>query len=140
MEQNPNKQLLNSEIQQETAWADQANTLVSLGKRLNVAKDIIGSIEAFKKALDIYRRLAKANPAAYEPDLARSLNNLSNRLSDVGDREGALEAIREAVDIRRRLAKANPAAYEPDLAGSLNSLARCLSRSEERRVGKECTG
>jgi hypothetical protein len=56
-------------------------------------------------------RLAKAQPAAFEPDLATSLNNLSLRLSDSGDRGGALRAIQEAVELSRRLAKAQPAAF-----------------------------
>ncbi|MFI6582822.1 tetratricopeptide repeat protein [Embleya sp. NPDC050493] len=74
-------------------------------------------------AHDILRRLAKADPAAYEPDLAMSLNNLSIRLGEVGGRAEGLTAIEEAVAIRRRLAAANPAAYEPDLATSLNNLS-----------------
>ena len=68
---------------------------------------------------DHYRRLAAANPAAFEPDLARSLNHLGIRLSNLGRREPALQATEEAVEIRRRLAAANPAAFEPDLARAL---------------------
>ena len=36
-----------------------------------------------QEALGIYRRLDKANPAAYRPGLAMSLNNLANRMSGV---------------------------------------------------------
>ena len=68
-----------------------------------------------EEAVELYRRLAAANPAAYEPHLADSLNNLSIRLADAGRREEALAAIEEAVGIRRRLAAAS-ASYEPDLA------------------------
>ena len=76
------------------------------------------------------RRLAAANPAAHEPDLAMSLNNLSNRLAEAGRREQeALTAINDAVTIRRRLAAANPAAYEPDLASSLNNLSIRLAEA-----------
>ena len=100
--------------------------LNNLSNQLSDSGDIPGALEAIREAVDIYRRLAEANPPAYEPDLAMSLNNLSNRLSDSGDIPGALEAIREAVDIRRRLAEANPPAYEPVLARSLGTYGLIL--------------
>src|SRR5262249_50330650 len=74
------------------------------------------ALTATTEAVQIYRRLAQANPAAYDPDLALSLNNLGNRLSGLGRREDALTATTEAVQIYRRLAQANPPAYDPDLA------------------------
>ena len=80
----------------------------------------------------MYRRLAAANPAAYEPDLATSLNNLSIRLAEAGRRDEALTAIQDAVEIYRRLAAANPAAYEPDLAMSLNNLSIRLADAGRR--------
>jgi tetratricopeptide (TPR) repeat protein len=86
-------------------------------------------LRAIEEAVEIYRRLAQAQPAAFEPALASSLNNLSNRLSDSGDRPGALRAIEEAVEIYRRLAQAQPAAFGPDLAISLNNLSNRLSDS-----------
>ena len=86
-----------------------------------------GALAASKEAVDIRRRLAAANPARFEPDLAASLNNLSIRLSDAGEGPGALAASKETVDIRRRLATANPARFEPDLASSLNNLSIRLS-------------
>ena len=61
------------------------------------AGDRPGALKTAQEAVDIYRRLAKTNPAAYEPDLAMSINNLANRLSETGDRPGALKAAQEAV-------------------------------------------
>ncbi len=87
------------------------------------------ALEVIHEAVQIYRRLAQANAARYEPDLASSLNNLSNGLGDAGDNPGALAAIREAVEIYRRLAGASPARYEPDLAMSLNNLSNRLSEA-----------
>jgi len=83
----------------------------------------VGAVLSTQDAVKIRRRLAAANAAAHEPNLAGSLNNLSNRLGDVGRRDEALAAIQDAVEIRRRLAAANAAAYEPDLALSLNNLS-----------------
>ena len=91
----------------------------------------------------MYRRLAAANPAAYEPDLAMSLNNLSVDLADAGRRDEALTASQDAAKIRRRLAAANPAAYEPDLAMSLNNLSNRLAeagrKDESERVSREAS-
>jgi len=95
------------------------------------------ALEAIREAVEIRRRLAKANPVAFEPDLATSLNNMSSHLSDVGNKKGALEAIRKAVEIRRRLAKANPAAFEPDLASSLNNLSNSLSDVGDKKDALE---
>ena len=80
-----------------------------------------------REALDLYRVLAEANPAAYNPDLAMSLNNYANRLAGFGKRAEALGPALEAVNLRRGLAEANPAAYTPDLAMSLNNYANRLA-------------
>ena len=86
-----------------------------------------------------YRRLAAANPAAFEHDLARVLNNLGIRLSALGEWEQALDAIQEAVEISRRLAAANPAAFEPNLAMALNSLCVRLSALGRREQALDAT-
>ncbi|MBY0275544.1 tetratricopeptide repeat protein, partial [Candidatus Binatia bacterium] len=85
------------------------------------------AVAAAQEALDLHRRLAKARPDAFEPDLATSLNNLGAMLSDLGRREDALAAAQEALTIRRRLANARPDAFEPELAASLNNLGNMLS-------------
>jgi tetratricopeptide (TPR) repeat protein len=72
------------------------------------------------------RRLAQANPAAYEPDLALSLSNLSVRLAAVGRREEGLAAIQDAVEVRRRLAEARPHIFLADLAEALNNQSNAL--------------
>jgi Tetratricopeptide repeat len=81
--------------------------------------DRAGALRASVAAVDIRRRLAQAQPAAFEPALATSLNNLSIRLSESRDRAGALRAIQAAVEIYGRLAQVQPAAFEPALASSL---------------------
>jgi tetratricopeptide (TPR) repeat protein len=73
--------------------------------------------------VEIRRRLAQADPSAFEPDLAISLNNLGIYLSAAGRQEEALAAYAEVVEIRRRLAQADPSAFEPDLARSLGTFA-----------------
>ena len=53
------------------------------------------------EAVEIRRRLAGADPAAHEDELASSLNSLGIRLSDLGRTEEALAATSEVVEIRR---------------------------------------
>ena len=88
-----------------------AELLARVSARAGDAGDRGGALASITEAVEHYRRLAEAGPAAYLPDLAGSLNNLSNHQSETGDRGGALASITEAVDIRRRLAEAGPAAY-----------------------------
>ena len=112
--------------EQQAHWAN------NLSIRLSDVGERKAALEAAREAVELYRGLAEASPAAYAPDLAGSLNNLANCLSAVGERNEALEAAREAVRLRRALAEASPAAYAPALAGSLNNLAAFLSA-----VGKQ---
>ena len=88
----------------------------NLGHRLSRPGRRDEALAPTDEAVDIYRRLAQANPAAFVPDLARSLNNLGIRLSGLGRGTRRWPPTDEAVEIRRRLAQANPAAFEPDLA------------------------
>ena len=112
--------------EQQAHWANNLSIrLFDVGERNE-------ALEAARKAMELYRGLAEASPAAYTPRLAASLNNLANCLSAVGEHNEALEAAREAVRLRRALAEAFPAAYTPDLAMSLNNLANCLSAVGER--------
>ena len=89
-----------------------------------------------KSALDVFERLAKANPDAYEPDLAGTQVNLANLYKDT-QRFAESEAMyKSALDVYERLAKANPDAYEPDLARTQVNLAcvymstQCFAESE----------
>jgi len=100
----------------------------NLGLRLT-ASVIFAENGNYKRAMkiseeitSIYQRLATANPAAYEPDLAASLNNLAIRYSESGRRNEAIAPAEKARDIYERLATENPAAYEPNLANSFGTL------------------
>jgi hypothetical protein len=108
---------------------ERAGLLTNLSVHLSDSGDEASALAAIREAAEIHRRLAQANPARFEPDLASSLNNLSLRLGASGDAAAALVAIREAVEIRRRLAQANPARFDSDLARSLNNFAIPLAES-----------
>ncbi len=77
----------------------------------------------YDEALNLYRNLAKTNPAVYEPNVATTLNNLANLYGAQNKMKEAQEAYDEALKIRRNLAKINPAVYEPDVAMTLINLS-----------------
>jgi len=55
-------------------WLEQLGSgLGTLAGRLGDAGDGAGALAAIREAVDLYRRLAAANPARFEPDLAGSL-------------------------------------------------------------------
>ena len=79
--------------------------------------------EKYALAIGVYRQLAKANPSAYQSDVAMTLNNLANLHKDTGRLKEAEKEYEEALGIRRKLTEANPSAYLPDMATTLNNLA-----------------
>ena len=113
---------------------EQATILNSLSNRLGESGDSVAALTTISEAVEIRRRLAHANPARFEPELAGSLNNLSNRLREAGDGAAALTTITEAVEIRRRLAHANSARFEPELAQSLHNMSNILSDAGDSAV------
>ena len=76
-----------------------------------------------KSAIAIRERLAKANPQAYEPDLADSYNNLAIVYYCTERIQECEELFKATLAIRERLAKANLQIYGPALADSYSNLA-----------------
>ncbi|MBL7519161.1 tetratricopeptide repeat protein, partial [Frankia sp. CNm7] len=119
--------------------AVQARLWERLAWRLGNAGRREEALAAGEQGVEIRRRLAGANPAAFEPDLAAALTNLGAMLSGLGRREEALVTTEQAVEIYRRLAGANPAAFEPDLARSLTNLGALLSELGRRKEALAAT-
>jgi tetratricopeptide (TPR) repeat protein len=107
--------------------AERARVHTMLSLRLSNAGLHHQALDAAQITVDLYRRLAAADPAAHDRDLAISLHDLGIDLGRVGRREEALTAAAEAVMVYRRLAAADPAAVEPGLAGALDSLGGRMS-------------
>jgi hypothetical protein len=76
--------------------------------------------------VEIYRRLAAANPAAHEPDLARSLTIYAMLLTTGGDLSEALHATGDAVECYRRHVTVMPSLI-PQLHTALDLQARLLN-------------
>ncbi|MEP6879506.1 MAG: tetratricopeptide repeat protein, partial [Nitrosospira sp.] len=83
----------------------------------------IAAFPFYTEALEIYRRLAEANPQTYLADVAGTLNNLANLQKARNEFAAAEAGYQEALAIRRRLAEANPQTYLPHVAMTLNNLA-----------------
>ncbi|NTW48742.1 MAG: tetratricopeptide repeat protein [Chlorobiales bacterium] len=76
----------------------------------------------YEEILEIYRKLAVANPEAYLPDVAMTLNNLGALQAKKNKFEGAENAYREALEISRKRSDANLKADLPDAAMMLSNL------------------
>jgi len=115
-------------------WADaeHARALQNLGVSCTELGRTDRIEPAQRAALDLYRRLAEADPLQYEPRVAAVLGNFE-ALTESGRPEDALPANAEAVAIRRRLAAARPE-HLGELAWSLGQLGttlEALGRYEE---------
>ena len=98
------------------------------------------AVNIYDEALDLYHKLARANPDAYLPDVAMTLNNLAILYSANNRMDDAEKAYDEALDLYRKLARANPDAYLPDVAMTLNNLANFyLSADRIQEAEKHAT-
>ena len=95
------------------------------------------SEEMNKAAIQIRERLAKANPKAYESELAMSYNNLVLLYSYTQRFKESEEMNKAAIQIYERLAKENPKVYESDLARSYNNLAVLYSDTQRFKESEE---
>jgi len=116
----------------ETERAAYASRKLSLSRCLAASGRRDEALQTAQEATNLYRTLAKHNPAAYTPELAMSLNNLANSQAENGQRYEALQTAQEATNLYRTLAKHNPGAYNPSLAMSLNNLALRLAEDGQR--------
>ncbi|MDR2118692.1 MAG: tetratricopeptide repeat protein, partial [Tannerellaceae bacterium] len=101
---------------------EKTSILTNLGNLHSDLNDHTKAEEAYKEALQIYRKLADVNPQAYRPDVATTLNKLGNLHQNMNDYLKAEKAYKEALQIRRELADINPQEYRPDVATTLNDL------------------
>ena len=109
---------------------DLAERLHEYGKFLQENKQFHKIETYYQEALEIYERLAKAHPEAYEAKVATTLNNLALLYSDTQRFNEAEEYYRRALEIYERLAKAHPEAYEAKVAMTLNNLAMLYSDTQ----------
>jgi tetratricopeptide (TPR) repeat protein len=104
------------------------------GRELLAEDEFAAAPDAGVEAVGIYRRLAAANPATYEPRLVAALDNLSSQFAELGQHDEALSVAEDALEIHRRLAVANPAVHQAGVADALTAVAErqlALGRRDE---------
>jgi tetratricopeptide (TPR) repeat protein len=88
---------------------------------------------AYRKALDIWQKLADANPAVndFQGGLASTHDHIGTALIGTGKPEEALTAYRKALAIRHKLADANPAVteFQYNLWGTYNNIGILLMQT-----------
>ena len=104
-----------------------ADLLFALSNRLSNLGRREEALDANEKSIEIWRRLADAQPDVFLRSLARALNSRSDNLADLGRREEALAATDEALPIFRQLAEARPDTLVPDLASILDTRSNRLA-------------
>ena len=87
------------------------------------------ALESAVEAVNIYRRLARANPAAYEPDLARSLSIAAIAQAGEGDAIAARQSAKEAVTLLVPWAQKMPDAFGPLLDSAQDLLANLSNKT-----------
>lgn len=89
------------------------------------------ALAALREAVEIFRRLARDNPADHEEDLVAALSMVGVFGPHLGAAEDSLSFARECVDIVRRLSRDGPpGAYEDTMPLMLANLASNLVTSE----------
>ncbi|MEU5301121.1 hypothetical protein ACH4YO_16440 [Streptomyces noursei] len=111
--------------------AQHARLHQNLGFRMTRAGHREEAMAATERAVDIFRRLATADPAGFAPELAGALAQLSECAYKADRMRTSRRAAEEAVGIFRGLAATDRTSYEPGLALSLSQLGHGMS--EERR-------
>src|SRR5260221_11147812 len=109
-----------------------------IGTQLGFIWRFIEARDCTFDAVLMWPSLAAEDPDSHTPDLANQLGNLGTRFSKLNRHGDALGTSQESITLYRSLFDKNPASYTPDLASQLGDLGVRL-RSEERRVGKECS-
>ncbi|ARF58349.1 tetratricopeptide repeat protein [Streptomyces gilvosporeus] len=112
--------------------AEHARLHQNLGFRMMRAGHREDAMAATDQAVGIFRRLAAADPARFEPELAGALTQLSECAFKADRMPASRRAAEEAVGIFRGLAATDHQAYEPGLALSLSHLGHGMSEEREQ--------
>jgi len=106
-----------------------AETLIQLSQELGNADRPADAMAATKEAVEVYRRLFRADPATHGPALGAALDRLVRRHG-----WWDIDGLREAVEVFRTLAESDLDEYGPMLVeahSSLSSALQCADRHEE---------
>lgn len=91
--------------------------------------DFVQARKYYSRALELYRKLAKDNPKAYETDLASTLNNLAILYKTTQQITESENMYLEALENYKHMAKLKPERL-PNVARTLNNLALLYSNTQ----------
>ncbi len=114
--------------------AERAGLLNNLCNRLSDAREELGALEAIDGAVAIYRRLAAANPARFEPELAKSFCVLGKCTGASDNLDNAIEHFRDAIMLFRRHEDTSPGFVGRYLPEAQRDLERLLTK--QRSAGE----
>ncbi|MGV9245382.1 hypothetical protein [Streptomyces sp. NPDC003710] len=116
-----------------------AHALSKLAMQLLRAGWPYEALDYSERAVDMWRDLAAADPAAHELHLARALSEMSLCLAAVGPREEALAAIEQSVQVYRRFATINQMVSPQGFVTALLNLRVYLPHLERHEEVAEAT-
>ncbi len=105
-----------------------AESLSNHAIRLSESGQHAEAVAESERALEIYERLAAADPTTHQPGLARALTNHNNRLANIGRHVEALSCAERARNLFEQLAATNRRTHLAEFALAVhNQVARLLS-------------
>ena len=113
-----------------------ATTQNNLGLLYSALNEFSQAELALQEALEIKKRLAKANPTSYEPDVASTQNNLGNLYNARNEFGKAELAYQEALEIYRKFAKTQSDKYTIEVARTclLNGINAARLNKEDESI------
>jgi tetratricopeptide (TPR) repeat protein len=115
-----------------------ALTYLRVGERQRARGEIAEAVDTFQKALEDFRRYAKATgPGTAQSGVAQGLLRLAGAYGSRGDVERAVQTYREVVSLREQLAASNPknVSQRRELAVAYTYLAEQLFSPMEFSAG-----
>ncbi len=104
-------------------------SLNNLSNRLSETGDRAGALAAIQEAVEIYRRLAEANPARFEPDLARSLGAMGAVFLVMEKHSDAVDSFKNGVALIRPYAEQWPGSPHEELLEALERDLKAASNN-----------
>ncbi|GBC60281.1 hypothetical protein DENIS_1232 [Desulfonema ishimotonii] len=92
---------------------------------------------AYKRALEIYEKLALTQPETYEPYVADIQNNLGTFYDKRDDSDAAKKAYWRALELYEKLALTQPETYEPGVAMIQNNLGNFYDKRDDSDAAKK---
>lgn len=106
----------------------------NLGTTQTSLKKFDQALEAYQKSLQVFKRLAEADPQNYQKNLAQINRNLGILTRQANNLTASEEYLGQALMLTRDLWKKNPEAYAHDLSSVLNEFGNLYSELD--RVGE----